>query len=489
MEISNYLETTPPSELPTRSDRLPGLDASLAERLNQECFCLSLDDAALTRALDADSGLPGLAELVRTRCPSAFAARPVFIGSAQEQRIGDVVAAIESVVALPAYRAAAFARAPTIVRATTTARAPTAVRAPAIAPAPTTAAPTTARPALPEASEPHGVFLGYDFHVNRDELGLIEINTNAGGAMLNATLARAQSACCAAVAPWLPSLAAVARFEREIIGMFECEWSLAGRTRALRTVAIVDDDPEHQYLYPEFLLFARLFERHGLKVVIADPRALRLQDGKLWFGDTAIDLVYNRLCDFYLEAPASQALAQAWLADAVVLTPHPRAHALYADKRNLAVLSDDRMLSDFGVAAATRRLLLAHVPRTEVLTPANAEALWSQRRRLFFKPVAGYGSRAAYRGDKLTRRVWDEIRSADYVAQALVTPGERRIEEGPAAAPMKFDLRAYAYGEQVQWLAARLYRGQTTNFRTIGGGFAPVCSSIAGEPATPAAQD
>ncbi|UPQ81365.1 hypothetical protein M0M42_13135 [Pseudomonas knackmussii] len=39
---------------------------------------------------------------------------------------------------------------------------------------------------------------------------------------------------------------------------------------------------------------------------------------------------------------------------------------------------------------------------------------------------------------------------------------------------MKFDLRAYAYAGEVQWNAARVYQGQTTNFRTEGGGFAPV---------------
>jgi hypothetical protein len=43
---------------------------------------------------------------------------------------------------------------------------------------------------------------------------------------------------------------------------------------------------------------------------------------------------------------------------------------------------------------------------------------------------------------------------------------------------MKFDLRAYAYAGEVQWTAARLYQGQTTNFRTPGGGFAPVYSSV-----------
>ena len=45
---------------------------------------------------------------------------------------------------------------------------------------------------------------------------------------------------------------------------------------------------------------------------------------------------------------------------------------------------------------------------------------WAARRGLFFKPVAGFGSRAAYRGDKLTKRVWQDILAGDYVAQAIV---------------------------------------------------------------------
>ncbi|MFC6673739.1 hypothetical protein [Marinobacterium aestuariivivens] len=100
--------------------------------------------------------------------------------------------------------------------------------------------------------------------------------------------------------------------------------------------------------------------------------------------------------------------------------------------------------------------------------------MWSERRRLFFKPASGYGSKAAYRGDKLTRRVWDQILAGRYVAQTLVMPGERRVDQADAVSPLKFDLRNYAYQGKVQWVAARLYQGQTTNFRTPGGGFAPV---------------
>ena len=111
---------------------------------------------------------------------------------------------------------------------------------------------------------------------------------------------------------------------------------------------------------------------------------------------------------------------------------------------------------------------------TQLVTPENAEALWAQRRTLFFKPAAGFGAKAAYRGDKLTRRVWGEILAGAYIAQALVAPGERAVEVDGVQTRLKFDLRAYTYDGRVQLLAARMYSGQTTNFRTPGGGFAPV---------------
>lgn len=231
---------------------------------------------------------------------------------------------------------------------------------------------------------------------------------------------------------------------------------------------------------------AHLFHQFGGRL---DPGALEWRNGVLWHGEQAIDLVYNRLTDFYLEEPNSAALREAYVQEAVVLAPHPQAHALYADKRRLALFSDSEKMQALGVPQAVQRILLEHVPSTELVKAADAQRLWDARRNLFFKPVAGFGSRAAYRGDKLTKRVWQEILAGEYVAQAIVSPGERLIDNADAPmmdvmpsdpkAPkaMKFDLRAYAYGGDVQWVAARLYQGQTTNFRTPGGGFAPVYST------------
>jgi hypothetical protein len=44
----------------------------------------------------------------------------------------------------------------------------------------------------------------------------------------------------------------------------------------------------------------------------------------------------------------------------------------------------------------------------------------------------------------------------------------------PTAQALKFDVRNYVYDGAVQFITARLYQGQTTNFRTPGGGFTPV---------------
>ena len=409
------------------------------ESLNSDCFCVTLDTAALRLALQSQLQNPDLFDLIEARCPHMFAAHPIFITSAHRERMADIVRVVTEVVALPTYREAVLASAPEIARR--------------------------------DPGGAIGVFLGYDFHVTEGGLGLIEINTNAGGAMLSVALARAQRACCS---PLQDMFAAAAAMDDAIVDMFQSEWRRSKRNGAMRCIAIVDESPQQQYLYPDFLLFQDLFRRHGIDAIIADPSELSLRDGVLWHGRTIVDLVYNRLTDFSLDDPANATLREAYLQHAVVLTPHPQAHALYANKRNLELLSDDRQLQALGVPTHSRDILLAGIPATKRVDPIDAERLWSERRGLFFKPAAGFGSRAAYRGDKLTRRVWQEILAGDYVAQAIVAPGQRILSSQLPQQILKFDVRNYGYDGSVQWLAARLYQGQATNFRTPGGGFAPV---------------
>ncbi|SMB28424.1 conserved protein of unknown function [Sterolibacterium denitrificans] len=419
---------------------------SLAERLNLDCQCVSLDRQALRGELAHAPDGELLAQLIETDRPHLFSDSTVFVGEENIQRMAALIAAVESVVRLPVYAGHVLAHAPESARH------------------------------VPRA---HGVFLGYDFHLPAAPGGwpqLIEINTNAGGGLLNALLARARRACCDSVDTLLPGRVAGAAPEQLFMEMFLAEWRISRPGEVLRSIAIVDETPALQYLYPEFILFRQLFERHGLEAVICDPRELEWRAGRLWHEGRPIDLVYNRLTDFALEAAGNAALRAAWLADGVVLTPHPHGHALYADKRNLIALCDDELLARWGVAAATRELLAAGIPRTEQVDAAHADALWARRRQLFFKPAGGYGSKAAYRGDKLTRRVFEQIMHGGeaYVAQALAPPSSRQLSVAGVPANLKLDLRNYVYDGQVQLVAARLWQGQTTNFRTPGGGFAPV---------------
>jgi hypothetical protein len=413
----------------------------VAEAINRGCECRSLDPERLRRQLEAEPSLLGLAAEIDRSRPHLFSATAVFVAPETVLAMADIIAAVESVLALPAYQAMALDRAPSIARVN---------------------------------HGPKSVFMGYDFHLGEAGPRLIEINTNTGGALLNGALARAQRACCEQIRPFLRPTATLETLDERWLDDFLADWALQGRSGRPARVAIVDEHPSAQYLYPEFQLFRHLFRNAGIDAVICDPVELSFRSGRLMQAGAPIDLVYNRLTDFYLQAPAMLPLRTAYETGATVLTPHPRAHALYADKRNLAILSDPSRLAELGAPQSVIDSLVTGVPRTVEVVPERAEALWAGRRGLFFKPFAGFGSRATYRGDKLTRRVWREVLGGGYVAQCLAAPSERRVAADGQTSDLKLDVRAYAYAGAIRLVAARLYQGQTTNFRTPGGGFAPV---------------
>ncbi len=97
------------------------------------------------------------------------------------------------------------------------------------------------------APGPLGVFLGFDFHLSSHGPQLIEINTNAGGALLNAVLARSQQACCREMFTEFKPTADLNNLEQIFFTMFSAEWRCQRGEAPLGRVAIVDDDPAGQY--------------------------------------------------------------------------------------------------------------------------------------------------------------------------------------------------------------------------------------------------
>jgi hypothetical protein len=417
------------------------------EQLNIDCTCITLDAGKLCGAMQAVVPDPAFCRELTQTHPHLLSAQPLFLTAGHAAQMGQIVRAVEEVAATPGYRSHVLQHAPDIARFS-----PGSI----------------------------GVFMGYDFHLGPDGPRLIEINTNAGGALINAYLLHAQHICCnemSVAASLRPALAE--RLTAFLESFFE-EWRRQRRQGLPGAIAIVDETPAGQYLYPEMVLFQRLFEQSGLAAAIADPEQFERRDGALWLGARRIDLVYNRLTDFALSQPPCASLREAYLAGEVVVTPNPWAHAHFADKRNLIALSDARLLASWGISRETIGILEAGIPRTRLLTGDTANALWAERDRLFFKPAGGYGSKAAYRGDKITRKVWSLICNDSYVAQEIVPPSPRAVLVDGKVERLKADLRCYTYAGDVLLHAARLYQGQTTNFRTRGGGFAPVFIGVDG---------
>jgi hypothetical protein len=422
--------------------------------LNRDCFCTSLDRGALAEALSRETPVDGFAARLLETHPTLFSSVSVFIPQATLDAMMQIVTAIEDAAQLPAYRTAALARAPAVAT---------------------------------HDFGPVGVFMGYDFHVTANGPRLIEINTNAGGAFLNAPLARAQRECCDETV-FLPVDESARHFDDNVMKMFLGEWRLQRGSGAPSRIAIVDDAPERQHLYPEFQLAKALLERHGFETVIIDACDLIVEAETLTVGGHPIDLVYNRLVDFSLEQSQHNALRTAYAEGLAVITPNPHVHALFADKRNLAVLSDSDLLRASGLGAAALEALQNGIPKTLIVSPERADDLWRTRNRFFFKPAGGHGGKAAYRGDKLTRKVWAEILCGDYVAQEFVRPSLRRVMRDGERTDLKYDIRLYTYAGSPVLAAARLYQGQTTNMRTPGGGFAPV-HVMTGPQSSPACAD
>lgn len=390
------------------------------EALNADGQAGTLNRAALQARAPGDAWYA----MVLARCPHLFADVPVYISVMQLQQMKDVIAAVERVVSSEQW----------IIEDEKT-----------------------------RSGCVKGVFYGYDFHLNSKGVHLIEINTNAGGAFLNALLLDCQGE---ASLPGKP--ASDADLEAVFIDMFRREWQLARGDQPLTCVAIVDEAPEAQYLYPEFLQAQALFERAGIRALIVDPAEFIVRDKGLYVGERQVDLIYNRLTDFSLQQ--QPLLLNAWQGGDVVLTPNPAHYERYANKRNLARLTDADELHAMGATDGDIATLQSGIPHTFIVEAELENRLWDERKNLFFKPYRGYGSRGAYRGDKLTRRVFGEILKSGYVAQKLAPPGERRVGD----VLLKYDVRCYVYDGKIQLVAARLYQGQTTNFRTPGGGFASV---------------
>jgi len=307
----------------------------------------------------------------------------------------------------------------------------------------------------------HAVMMGYDFHLTETGPKLIEVNTNAGGL-------------------WYASLCddpdAAEFSERlgsKLLKSFYDDYAHFRNAPESRpkTLVILDENPPEQPLYAEMQIFATLFKKAGIVAVLADPSEIATQEGGLYLNGKAVEMIYNRHCDFYLQTPEMGHIRAAYLKGHVCLSPNPHAYGLLADKRRMMLWCQPAIMQGFGLSEAELSLLAATVPETRLLAELTTDEAWGTRKQWVFKPETGYASRGVYVGDKLTKHKLAELVHDETLIQRRILPSLTFGADGQA---FKTDYRLFVYGDRILGVAARIYQGQVTNLRTENGGFAKV---------------
>lgn len=311
----------------------------------------------------------------------------------------------------------------------------------------------------------HSVLMAYDFHTNENgDCFLVEINTNASGFLLASLMEMTHSE----IAP--ENHEPLAKLKASFVNELKL-WGKAGKTP---TVAITDEDIPNQKMYGEFLMYRDLFNGMDWLSELCETKDFRMHDGRLLcHGGTPIDLVYNRNTDFYFEQTEYAALREGYVKDVVCVSPNPREYWLLGDKERLIQLGRGEFLDQAGAneeqKAAISRVI---IPTFDKSNFGSEEEIWSQRKQLFFKPKRSHGGKSVYRGESVSRKVFERLMQDDILIQRYL-PAQRMPVDDPRSVleNWKFDLRCYAYEGEIQMVAARIYQGQVTNFSSSMGGF------------------
>jgi len=291
------------------------------------------------------------------------------------------------------------------------------------------------------------VLMGYDFHLTPDGPKLIEINNNAGGLYIGDNR-------------WMPQpdiSELDGTLEARLTEMFHTDWT---------TIAIMDEDVTGQFMYPEMLAYAELFERDGRRGVVVSPEALVLKDDGLFFDDCRIDVIYNRHTDFYLDDEAIIHIRKAYERGQVAINPHPRSYALIGDKSRMVDWWREGLLDSCVEQDAVDRIR-AITPQTRQFSEMDREQAWVERKQWVFKPAARHGGKGVLLGKGMSRKRFETLNIEETIVQQLVPASEIEVEGNC----MKFDVRLYMHGEKLIALAGRAWRGQVTNFREPGSGW------------------
>jgi len=236
-----------------------------------------------------------------------------------------------------------------------------------------------------------------DFHYSNDKLKIIEANTNASGYMLTNLLLGENFKESAL------------KYETTLYKSFLKIF----KTETPEPLYIIDNSPEEEKMYPEFLMYKDFFMRQGLKEVeIIKTKDLPLKNS----------FVYNRDTDFYFDKHPQ--IKKSIDDGHVFFSTTPTSYNQLASKANDLEVESLSSFPNLNEAFLTSK-------------PFNTE-LWATRKNYFFKPKEMFGGKGVYSGKSISRKKFETLDNS-YLAQESHPPGKVTFNDEE----WKFDIRAY----------------------------------------------
>lgn len=294
--------------------------------------------------------------------------------------------------------------------------------------------------------------MSFDFHItSQNKPKLIEINTNPAfvtGSALLVDFYREKKG--------LEGLSGT-KIKDKLLQSFE---ALFPSEKPIECLVILDEAPDRQNFFFEFQCMKDWFsKRWKSEVLIMDPKAFYASNKK-------VDLVYNRLTDFFLLQHPE--ILKAWREKEFLLFPNPFLYSLFSDKTRLADWWRRDLRAEFGLSKSENKAMKSVLVESFLLQEQSDKMkIWDERKKYFFKPLHSFGGKASYRGRSISKKKFQSLLHEDILVQEEIPPSVFKEE-------LKYDVRCYALGGECEMTVARLYQGQVTNFQSPNGGFAPI---------------
>jgi len=182
----------------------------------------------------------------------------------------------------------------------------------------------------------------------------------------------------------------------------------------------------------EFKEFMKAYMRRGYNCIIVDPRDLTYKDGKLYFKDYKIDLVYRRIVTFELIEKAEEIpdFIEAYKNRAMCTIGSLRSQVVH-NKIIFKILHDEdtlKFLSD-----EERDFIKKHIPYTGLFGGDRKvfEEVLYNKDNYIMKPLDLNGSRGVFAGRDYSIEEWkmklEEFWDKDYLYQEFVNPHKREF--------------------------------------------------------------